>query len=120
MSPNGMQFASVAGLHAVLKPAVLNPDAFRYCRTAGANVVTQTPPPPAIKASAIEALKPLGRKKFISAADTHGFPLLGFTLQGRAPLPTANGPNAELEFGSPCAASQLATNRSPRCALELM
>src|SRR5579863_1303100 len=114
MSPNGMQFASVKGLHAVLKAAVLNPCAFKDCRTAGYKLTQLAGRvPAAINAPAIDGFKPLGRKKFVRAADTHGRWVVGFTPQGAAPLPTARGPKAEFEVGSPCAVSQFATSRSP-------
>src|SRR6202142_404830 len=120
MSPKGMQPASVAGSQEVLNPAVLYPCAFKDCRTSGYTVVTQLPPPAAMRASAIDAFKPPGRKKLVSAADTQGLWLVGLMPQGAAPLPTAKGPKAEFEAGSPCAASKLATSRSPRCVLALI
>src|SRR5208283_3559376 len=123
MSPKGTQPARVKGLQAVLNPAVLNPCAFNDCRTSGYTVVTQAAArglPDASKASAIEAFKPPGRKKFVSAAETQGCWVLALKPQGASPLPTAKGPNAEFEFGSPSAVSKLATSRSPRCALALM
>src|ERR1043165_6948195 len=99
----------VEGSHAVLSPPC--------CRTASAALMQPCAGVP-IKAPAIAGFKPPGRKKFVSAEETHGTPLTN--PQGAAPAPTKSGPAAALELGSPSATCQFLTIRSPRVVLALM
>src|ERR1700746_1843393 len=103
--------AGVVGSHAVLSPLA--------CRICWANP-TQAAPPLAISTLAIDGVNPDGRKKFVRAAATHGAPVMPLTPHGAAPDPTNSGPPAAAEFGSPNAACQFFTSRSPRGVLALI
>src|ERR1700731_2691093 len=110
MSPKGTQFASVAGLQAVLSPSA--PKICCANPTHGAPAVGSNAP-------AIAGFSPEGRKKFTRAAETHGAPL-GLKPQGAAPDPTLSGPAAAFEVGSVKATCQFFTSKSPRTVLALI
>jgi len=69
-------------------------------------------------APAMAGFRPPGRKKLVSAAETHGTPPTN--PQGAAPAPTKSGPAAALELGLLSATCQFFTSRSPRVVLALM
>src|ERR1700680_441416 len=98
MSLNGTQPARVAKLQVDVSPY--------SAKTAGSTVVTQGADPEFDKyARARAGLTAEGRKKFVSAADTHGCPL-GLTPQGADPAPTPNGP--------PCTAKEVGSVNATR------
>src|SRR6266568_8405289 len=112
MSLKGTQCASVVMSHCVLNPG-------SDCKICCASV-TQLPAPAAFNAMAMAGFSPEGRKKFVSAAETQGAPVLGLMPHGAAPAPTCSGPAAAFEVGSLKAACQLFSRKSPRVVLALM
>src|SRR5882672_10948981 len=111
MSLKGTQPLSplVDGSHAVLSPPC--------CMTASAALMQPCADVP-IKAPAMAGFRPPGRKKLVSAADTHGTPLTN--PHGAWPPPTNSGPAAAFDVGSLSATCQFLTSRSPRVVLALM
>src|SRR5438067_11219709 len=116
MSLNGMQPESVGE---VGSQVVLKPKGFRVCRIPCASP-TQAAAGLFSSATAIAGFNPEGRKKFISAAETHGAPVVVLKPQGAAPAPTASGPDDALEVGSPSAVRQFCSRKSPRVVLALI
>src|SRR5581483_5905743 len=116
MSLNGMQPVSDGE---VGSQVVLNPKGFRVCRICCANP-TQAAAGLFSSATAIAGLSPEGRKKFISAAETQGAPVVVLKPHGAAPAPTCRGPAEAFEVGSPSAVRQFCSKKSPRVVLALM
>src|SRR6266702_6869419 len=108
MSLKGTQPASVLGSHAVLSPSAC----MICCANATHGVANKTCPR--------EGFRPEGRKKLVSAAATHGAPVVRLNPQGVPPLPTPNGPNEAPEFGSPRATCQFASSGAVFTAFTLM
>src|SRR5579862_451482 len=107
MSPNGMQFASVAKLQLAFRPYSFSTKG-NTCVTQGAVAGLDS------RANAIEGLIPDGRKKFVSAAGTKGPP---------APTPqlvTVSGLSVLRFAPAATAAFRFSTTRSPRMAFALI
>src|SRR5436190_19837131 len=111
MSLKGMQPVSplLEGSHAVLSPPC--------CRTANAALMQPCAGVP-ISALARAGFRPPGRKKLVSADETHGTPLTN--PQGAAPAPTNSGPAAAFDVGSLRATCQFLAIKSPRVVLALI